>query len=149
MIAMYVIHPDATVTREEYTDYNSITDAVGGYFDLVRFDDSTGFTCYVNDEGLLTQMPENKLAELITGYPMLAGRMAMVEITEDNEPELLRYVDALVRDVTRVRLDAMADFDGPVIDIEEPKPFPEGEIPPIRVTILDASFNSYVDPEMN
>lgn len=74
LLKAYLIDPrDRTIVETTY-DYNikTIQSAVGGLFDVARFDPETGDTVYVDDEGLYNQ-PHYFFA--INGYPQpLAGK---------------------------------------------------------------------------
>ena len=55
---------------------DSIHDYLGGYFDIVRM--GRDACMLVDDEGLLKGLPQNMLAMMISGYPMLVGTALIV-----------------------------------------------------------------------
>jgi hypothetical protein len=139
----YAVHPNGTVTKVDYVDYNTINEVVGGFFDAIPYPDSCGYSFFVSDTGLLDRLPRNPVAEELTGYSPIAGPMAVVEITEDTEPDLFPSVNTLERDVWTKRLEDRANII-PVRPPADPDPVSDEDIPPIKVMTWGGP-----DPEAN
>lgn len=76
------IEPSCEVTRVEITgstiseQNDSIYEYLGGYFDTVRMGQDA--IMLVDDEGLLKGKPQNTMAMMVAGYPMLVGTALIV-----------------------------------------------------------------------
>ena len=76
------IEPSCEVTRVEITgstiseQNDSIYEYLGGYFDIVRMGQDA--IMLVDDEGLLKGKPQNPMAMMVAGYPMLVGTALIV-----------------------------------------------------------------------
>lgn len=76
------IEPSGEVARVEITgstiseQNDSIYEYLGGYFGTVRMGQDA--TMLVDDEGLLKGKPENPMAMMVSGYPMLVGTALIV-----------------------------------------------------------------------
>ena len=68
-------------TIEEQND--SIHGFLGGYFDVVRM--GRDACMLVDDEGLLKALPQNTLAMMISGYPLLVGTALIVGTREGDD----------------------------------------------------------------
>lgn len=89
---MFLFKPDGTVERVEYKA-GAIREAVGGDFDVVRIPRGSGYVAFVNDTGLLDQLPRNIQLEIVCCYAPLAGNGVVVSFEESGEHGLLPYVD--------------------------------------------------------
>lgn len=74
---------DITGTIEQKND--QIYSILGGYFDIVRMWRDAAIL--VDDEGLLKELPANRAAMMISGYPILVGTALLVglKMTDDGE----------------------------------------------------------------
>jgi hypothetical protein len=91
-----IIYPDGRIENVTYTDYTSIHAAVNppgrdDAFTAVPLREShrCGYTVYVNEVGLHTNMPVNEFAERLCDYAPLVGPAVIVTHEESNETDLL------------------------------------------------------------
>ena len=72
------------ITGESIEEQNDcIHGFLGGYFDVVRM--GRDACMLVDDEGLLKALPQNMLAMMISGYPLLVGTALIVGTRESDD----------------------------------------------------------------
>lgn len=108
---MYVVTVDGFVRRAEYKGLDSLQDAVGGYITAVgTLPLDSGYSCYVDDEGLLKADPKrNTLLEQLAGYQPLAGNGVLLSFVEGGEDHLLEGTDQERFEYITQRLDALVE----------------------------------------
>lgn len=105
---MYLVTHDGHVKVVEHTGLECLQEAVGGYIAAVgTLPLNSGYSCYVNDEGLLEQLPENLVLEGLMKYAPLVGNGVIVSFQEAGETDLLPDVKPERFDHVTKRLEAM------------------------------------------
>jgi len=129
---MYVVTVDGFVRRAEYKGLESLQEAVGGYIEPVStLPLDSGYSCYVNEEGLLDSLQQNILLECLMGYQPLVGNGVLVSFAEGGENELLS-------EIKQQRFDAITEhLEKMVVECESSgEPLAVGNGPIVVVNVL-------------
>ena len=81
MNQIIVLHPEGEVipiTQKEIPTLKQVQDWVKGYVELVSIDPNFGHEMYVNEEGILDGLPENRFASLIAKQPIVGNAVVFV-----------------------------------------------------------------------
>jgi hypothetical protein len=100
-----VLFTDGTYEERTFKQLKDFQDAVGGLIEIVKLYDAKGkdvATAYVNEEGLIYNLPFNGFASALSfmlgNNPMLAGNMIVVGTDDGNgydtdiDPLLLDFI---------------------------------------------------------
>lgn len=103
-----VIDCDGTHIEKVFKQLTDYQDAINGYIEAVRLYDYNGteVACaYVDEEGLLKQLPMNPMAGAISflfgNTPYLAGKMIIVGATDrqGNDTDIPDYLATLIKNI--------------------------------------------------
>ena len=81
MNQIIVLYPNGDVTpitQKEIPTLKQVQDWVKGYVELVSIDPNFGHEMYVNEEGILDGLPENRFASLIAKQPIVGNAVVFV-----------------------------------------------------------------------
>ena len=84
MNQILVIHTEGDVvpiTQKEIPTLKQVQDWVKGYVEPVSIDPNFGQEMYVNEEGLLEDLPENRFASLIARQPIAGNAVVFVNFS--------------------------------------------------------------------
>lgn len=104
-----VIKPNGTHLEKVFKQLTDYQDALDGYIEAVRLYDYNGveIACaYVDDEGLLKQLPLNPLGSAISflfgNTPYLAGNMIVVGASDDEgyDTDIPEYISTLIKNIS-------------------------------------------------
>jgi hypothetical protein len=100
MVAGIIVTTDLRTVELSALDYDSLSEAVGGYLQVVhlrgKFD---GFAMYVNEEGKLNGLPVNDLATVVweksfgAFTDVIVGNAVLVNAVTDDEGDELPLSD--------------------------------------------------------
>ena len=81
MNQIIVLYPNGDVTpitQKEIPTLKQVQDWVKGYVEPVSIDPNFGHEMYVNEEGLLEGLPENRFASLVARQPIVGNAVVFV-----------------------------------------------------------------------
>lgn len=104
-----IIKPDGTHVEKVFKQLTDYQDAINGYIEAVRLYDYNGIEiacAYVDDEGLLKQLPLNPMGSAISflfgNTPYLAGNIVIVGKTDNQgyDTDIPEYLSTLIKNIS-------------------------------------------------
>jgi len=104
-----IIKPDGTHVEKVFKQLTDYQDAINGYIEAVRLYDYNGVEvacAYVDDEGLLKQLPLNPLGSAISflfgNTPYLTGNVVVVGKADNQgyDTDIPEYLSILIRNIS-------------------------------------------------
>jgi len=84
MHQIMLLHPDGGITpimQKEIPTLKQVQDWVKGYVELVQINPNFGHEMYVNEEGLLENLPDNKFASLVADKQIVGEAAVFVNFS--------------------------------------------------------------------
>lgn len=112
-----IIKPDGTHVEKVFKQLTDYQDAINGYIEAVRLYDYNGVEvacAYVDDEGLLKQLPLNPMGSAISflfgNTPYLAGNVVIVGKADNQgyDTDIPEYLSTLIKNISAKQEEVIA-----------------------------------------